>query len=426
MDTVLERTDDPRLHRQCAAQHAAMLVDKILPPVAARPRVASNTHDSRRYRIGYLSPDFGEHPVGQSIVEVLERHDKERFEVLGLSLRRHPVSAVRERIATAFDSFHDLENLDTYQKIQYCRELGLDMLVDLAGYTADSCPAILASRPAPVVASYLGFASTLGAPWVDYLIADSYVVPQVRSADYQEKLARLPGSFFPSDTRQPFSPVEPDRAREGLPQDAFVYCCFNSARRITPELMDVWMAILRETHNSVLWLQRADELAANNMRKFARDRGVDPARLVFARFVDTRAEHLARHRLADLLLDTFPYNGHSTARDALYAGVPLLTLSGRSMASRVAGSLLTALQMQDLIAEDWAHYRGMAVELAHSRDRLEQLRELMRARRHSSTLFNMASLTGHLERAFTSMIERARIGLPPADLAVSDESLEWA
>jgi predicted O-linked N-acetylglucosamine transferase (SPINDLY family) len=408
VDIVMEHSDDPLMHRQCIARQAKKLLSLI---TLSPDPIEFERRNGSRYRIGYLSPDFGNHPVGLSIVEILERSDRTRFEVIGLSLIRHPDSTVLSRLKSACDQFHEVGELDAARCIQFIRDLHLDLLIDLAGHTNDARPVYLAARLAPVQAGYLGFAGTLGEPWLDYLIADHYVIPDEQSQHYIEKIAWLPDSFFPSDTTGDLD-LACSRQSEGLPEDAIVFCCFNAAKRITPAMMRIWCGILAQVDGSVLWLQKQHDLAAERMRTMVKEHGVDPERLIFARFVEDRREHLARHRLADLYLDTFPYNSHSTARDALFAGLPLLTCSGRSYASRVAGSLLTALKLPELITNNLDEYLRLAIALGQAPDTLQLLRTRLVQQVSQSALFDSRRLARNLEELYGIMIERARAELP--------------
>jgi predicted O-linked N-acetylglucosamine transferase (SPINDLY family) len=298
------------------------------------------------------------------------------------------------------------------------RELEIDIAVDLSGYTDDSRPHILAHRPAAVQLSYLGFPGTTSAGWIDYLVTDAYVVPPDHGGYYDEALIRLPDSFFPSDTTVvvPAGPLS--RASAELPEDALVFGCFTQFMRIGPELFGSWMRILQGVPGSVLWLRSAEHAAEENLRKEAAVRGVDPQRLLFAPIVSSRLEHLERHRLVDLFLDSFPYNTHSTARDALWAGVPVLTRSGESFASRVAGSLLSSLGVPGLITRSAEEYEACAIRLGQSPTGLRALRESIESRRPNAALFDMARLTRALEDAYEEVHSRWRRGENPSPLAV--------
>jgi protein O-GlcNAc transferase len=418
LDMLMELSDDPQLHHQCARKHAEEQLQKYsCDQLFIRDEPEARQH----YRIAYLSPDFGNHPVGLSLVEVLERTDRTRFEVIGLSLQRHPDSEIRSRMVDAFDEFHELSNVDVERGIAFIRDLQLDLVVDLAGYTAESRPAYLASRVAPVQVGYLGYPGTLGAQWLDYVIADRYVIPEESFENFSEKIAWLPDSFFPTDTTLDPRAVIVSRKQEGLPEEAFVFCSFNNAKRITPGVMRLWLSLLASIGDSVLWLQRPNQMAENHMRAMALECGVDPNRLIFARFAESRLEHIARHRLADLYLDTFPYNSHSTARDALYAGLPVLTCSGRSYASRVVGSLLTALRLPELITNNFDQYQRRAIALGHVPHELQLLRAKLTQQIDQSTLFDAKLLARNLEELYKMMIGRARADLPATHVALRDD-----
>jgi protein O-GlcNAc transferase len=402
-DVILESTDDPFVQRQCASMHAAEISLRNAPK--ERFDSGPDWQPRNRLRIAYLSPDFGDHPVGLSMVEVIEKHDRAKFEVIGLSLCNHPKGAVRDRIEVACEQYHDLSILDIEHSIELVRSLRLDLLIDLAGYTAGGRPALLAARVAIVQASYLGYAGTQAASWMDYIIADHYVVRDIDIESYAEKVVRLPSCFFPTDTTVHLPDKIGSREDEGLPSNAIVFCCFNNAKRITKTMMETWLHLLQRVDNSVLWLQKGNAVACRNMKAFANQHGIDPDRLIFARFEADRALHIARHRLADLYLDTFPYNSHSTARDALLAGLPVLTCSGRSFASRVAGSMLSSLQLPQLIVEDMAAYKDRALELTQTSSKLLEIRAQLSSPAVSQRLFHTTRQVAELERAYAAMIE---------------------
>jgi predicted O-linked N-acetylglucosamine transferase (SPINDLY family) len=293
-------------------------------------------HD--RIRIGYLSADYHEHATAYLMAEFFEEHDASQVETFAISFGRDSHGEMRQRLVSAFDHFIDVRDKSDQEVAELMRELEIDIAIDLKGYTADARPGILAYRPCPVQAQYLGFPGTMGAPYIDYIIADDVIIPESHEQYYTEKVIRLPGCYQPRDSRQKISDRIPTRAEEGLPEDAFVYCCFNNNYKITPQTFDVWMAILQEVPNSVLWLYEGNSEAPNNLRIEAQNRGVDPNRLIFAKKKPLE-EHLARHQLADLFLDTLPCNAHTTARDALTAGLPVLTMMGQTFAGRVAASV---------------------------------------------------------------------------------------
>jgi predicted O-linked N-acetylglucosamine transferase (SPINDLY family) len=391
--------DEPEVHAACATSYRRWLNAQQ----GSAPRAVTRSHDER-IRVAYVSPDFRDHPVGVSIVEVLERHDRERFDIIGISLSAHDGSDVVRRIATACSSFHEVALKPDHEIAGCMRDLDVDIAVDLSGYTANGRPRVLAARPARVQAAYLGYAGTLAAPWMDYLIADRIVIPESALSHYSERVIWLRETFFPSDTSQPLPPGSRTRAEEGLPDRGFVFCCFTNPARILPEVFDVWMRVLQAVDGSVLWLA-ATGVTADNLRTAAEARGVDGRRVIFAARLASRTEHLCRQRLADLFLDTYPYNGHSTARDALWAGLPVLTCCGRTFPSRVAASLLTAAGIPELIADSLDNYERLAVALAGDPERLSAVRA--RALSAPATpLFDTGRLTRELEEAYTDMLGR--------------------
>ena len=298
---------------------------------------------------------------------------------------------------------------------------GVHILVDLSGYTRRSRPSVLEFRPASICVHYLGYPGTLGSPNVDYLIADSYVIPQGVEKFFSEAIVRLPGCYQANDDKREIADLVQTRRDAGLPEDSFVFCAFNRPYKITPELFDVWMRILRRTPGSVLWLLRDSELVESNLRREATRRGVDAQRLVFAPRV-AHGQHLARQRLADLFLDTWPVCAHTTASDALWAGLPLLTYSGSTFISRVAGSLLTAIGLPELIAPSVTAYEDMAIALARDPSALTRLRERLAANRQTHSLFDTKRFCRNLEGAFERMWDISRRGEAPHAFTVEEHS----
>ncbi len=411
---LLRVTDDPRKQLRVARAHAPhwAVTAATDPSVRAMP--------CGRIRLCYLSGDFRAHPVGESVVELLELHDRSRFEVIGASWGPHDGSAVAERIRAACDQFVDLSTLSDAAVSAELRRLNPDIAIDLVGFTAARRPVLLPERPAPIIVNYLGYPGTLGARSVDYLLADRTVIPIEERAFYDEHIAWLPQSFFPTDTSTPRDTTACSRAEQSLPTEAVVLCGFCNLQKLSAAVFSSWMRILTGAPQSVLWLQADAESARRNLRQAAELRGVDPARLIFAGRLDSRARYLARLALGDLMLDTFPYNGHSTSRDALWAGLPVLTRAGRGMASRVSAGLLHALGLDALIAHDQSVYEALAIDLAVRRAPLQELRAQLEAARAKTSLFATAALCGLVESAFTSMVARRVRGLPPEDFEVSD------
>jgi predicted O-linked N-acetylglucosamine transferase (SPINDLY family) len=384
---------------------------RIAPPLPTR---SQRPHD--RIRLGYLSADFHQHATAHLAAELFERHDRARFEVFAYSYGPDDASAMRRRLETAFDRFIDIRPLSHAQAAERIHADAVDILIDLKGHTLNARTAMLAARPAPVQVNYLGYPGTMGAEFIDYVIADAIVAPPEHQTYFTEKLATLPGCYQPSDTQRTAA-APPSRRDCGLRADGFVFCCFNNTYKITPVFFDIWMRLLRRVPGSVLWLLESNELARRNLRREAEHRGVAPDRLVFAP-IRPIAEHLARHRHADLFLDTLPCNAHTTANDALWAGLPVLTCAGATFAGRVAASAVAAAGVPELIAPSLAAYEQLALDLAHTPAKLRDLRERLELNRATAALFDLGSYVRNLEAVYARMWERWRAGEPPAAFAV--------
>jgi predicted O-linked N-acetylglucosamine transferase (SPINDLY family) len=354
-----------------------------------------------RLRIGYVSPDMRLHPIAYLLTELWERHDRERFEVYAYSIGPGEDSPLRQRIENAFEHFVDAGRDSAEATAERIRADGIQMLIDLNGFTFLGRPEIFASRPAPVQMHWLGYLGTLGADWCDYIITDRYATPPEMQPHFTERFLYLAGGYTPSDTRREIDPAPQSRSAQGLPDDAIVFCCFNNTYKIGPVVFDAWMRILSAVPNSVLWLSPTSDAARANLLREASARGVAPERLVFA----PRAElgtYLARLRLADLFLDTWPYNAGTTANDALYVGLPLLTCAGETMAGRVAASQLLTIGMPELVTRDLEAYEAVAIALGRSSERLAELRRKLAVRRTASCLFDMERYTRGFEDALVA------------------------
>jgi predicted O-linked N-acetylglucosamine transferase (SPINDLY family) len=372
-----------------------------------------------RIRIGYVSADFRQHPVGYLAAGLFEAHDRARFEVIGFSIGPDDGSDIRRRLAQAFDRFIDVAALGVDEVARRIRAEEIDLLVDLNGFTQNARPGIFARRPAPVQVNYLGFPGTMGADYIDYIVADSVLVPRAHHDAYAEKVVTLPHSYMPHDAAgRAISETGLERAQFGLPDDAFVFCCFNNAYKVNPRAFASQMRILKAVEGSVLWLSENHPAAVAHLRQHAADAGVAPERLVFATRVASMADHLARHRLADLFLDTLPYNAHTTASDALWAGLPVLTAIGESFAGRVAASLLTAIGLPELIVQTVEQFENRAIEFATVPEKLSSIRERLAKNRSTSALFDTQLFARHLEAAYATMMERSRAGLSPQPIQV--------
>jgi protein O-GlcNAc transferase len=410
--TLIRFSDKPALHLQCAR---AFIADKTgaLPA----PLWTGERWSHKRIRVAYLSADFHQHATAYLIAELIERHDRARFEIMGISFGRDDGSDIRRRVIGAFDWVHAARSNSDREIAQILRERKVDIAVDLKGYTQESRPEILAYRPAPIQASYLGYPGTMGADFIDYIIADPVVIPPDQDGCYSEKIVRLPDSYQCNDSKRAIAGRTPSRQDAGLPEHGFVFCCFNNNYKILPPVFDVWMRLLRAVPDSVLWLLRENVVAEGNLQREAKARGVDPARLVFADRMPL-AEHLARHRLADLFLDTLPYNAHTTASDALWAGLPVLTCQGTAFAARVASSLLNAVGLPELVTTSPADYEALALRLAGDAKLLGELRARLAANRRTHPLFDTPRFCRHIEAAYARMWETWQRGEAPESFAV--------
>ncbi len=403
--------DDAMTHRRYAEGLRDLVVVRPHPPLW-RQRAP---HE--RIRVGYLSGDLGTHPVGFLMAYILGRSDKSRFEFHGFSFGPDEESEVRTRLRQAFDHFHEVRGLSDEALANVMAELQIDIAVDLGGYTTGGNLGALARRPAPIQVNYLGFPGTLAADFIDYVIADPVVLPFDQQAAYAEAIVHLPDCYLPCDTSRAIAAEPPSREEVGLPADGFVFCCFNAAWKMTPPVFDVWMRLLKAVEGSVLWLSSDGHADANLVREAER-RGVNPARLVFKKRLEFD-RHLASHRLADIFLDTWPYNAHATASEALFAGLPVLTRRGSAFAGRVGASLLTNLGLPELITESLEDYEALALALARDPRRLATIREKLARHRESSPLFDGDRYVRNLETAFKTMHQARLEGRAPASFTVA-------
>jgi predicted O-linked N-acetylglucosamine transferase (SPINDLY family) len=397
----------PEDQLDCARSWSAAKYPALAPRIWQGP-----IYRHERIRVAYVSADFHQHATAYLAAGLFECHDKSRFDITAISVGQDDASEMRGRLKQAFDQFIEARALSDDAIAERVRSAEIDILVDLKGFTQDARTGVFARRPAPIQVNYLGFPATMGADYIDYLIADRIVVPASHKAHYAEKIAYVPGSYQINDAKRPISGRSFARAELGLPDTGFVFCCFNNNFKIFPDVFACWMRLLKQREDSVLWLLEDNAGAAANLRQEARMSGVDPDRLVFAKRA-ALPEHLARHRAADLFLDTLPYNAHTTASDALWAGVPVLTQIGETFAGRVAASLLRAVGLPELITETRGAYEQRALDLATHPAELSRLREKLAQTRLSAPLFDTRSSTRHLERAYLAMYERYQAGLPP-------------
>jgi protein O-GlcNAc transferase len=397
---------------QCARRWSESNFRSVRGPVWRGER-----YDHDRIHVAYLSADFHQHATSHLMAGMFEHHDRSRFQVTGISVGPNDNSDMRRRVEAAFERFVNAEPQGDDQIADLVRRLEVDILVDLKGFTQGARTGILAMRAAPVQVNYLGFPGTIGAGFIDYIVADRTLVPEDQHDCYAEKIVRLPDSYQANDKRRSIAERIPARVELGLPDTGFVFCCFNDNYKITPNVFSVWMRILGAVEESVLWLFEDNPTAASNLRREAEARGIAPRRLVFARKLPN-AEHLARHRCADLFLDTLTYGAHTTASDALWTGLPVLTCLGETFAGRVGASLLNALQLPELITTTPDAYEQLAIELAKNPAKLAALKAKLDRHRLTTPLFHTAQFTGHIEAAYAAMMERHRAGLSPDHIRI--------
>ncbi|MFA7240905.1 MAG: tetratricopeptide repeat protein [Sulfuricellaceae bacterium] len=413
---VLGLVANPALQRKAAETYAREKYP-LNPVLGAIPKRAK--HD--KIRLGYYSTDFRKHVLSYLMAGLFECHDKERFELIAFSLGPDTQDEMRQRVSAAFDRFIDVENLSDQEVAKLSRELGIDIAIDLNGYTEGCRTGIFACRAAPLQVNYLGYPGTMGVEYIDYIVADRLLIPVERQRQYAEKMVYLPHSYWPNDAKLEIADKRFSREEVGLPSEGFVFCCFNNNYKITPATFDGWMRILKQVEGAVLWLFEDTPAAAENLKKEAMQRGVAPERLLFDKRLPhaPHSEHFARIRVADLVLDTLPYNAGATASDALWAGVPVLTLIGEAYVGRIAASLLNAIGLPELITTNQEEYEHLAIRLATHPEELKQIREKLAGNRLSTPLFDTVLYARHIEAAYKVMFERYQADLPPEHTAFS-------
>jgi protein O-GlcNAc transferase len=406
-------SDSARNLRRCAEIFAA---DKY--PRSQTPLWRGERYNNEKIRLGYLSGEFRYQATSILMAELFELHDKNRFELFAFDNGWDDGSGIRKRINRAFDAIVDISSLDDLQTATTIKQKQIDILVNLNGYFGEERTEVFSRRPAPIQVSYLGFPGTMGTDYIDYLIADPCVIPPEQQACYAEKIAYLPETYQVNDTKRAIAEREPTRAEAMLPKTGFVFCCFNNSYKITPEIFELWMRLLHKVNGSTLWLLEANAAVPRNLRREADRLGILPERLIFAQPVNL-PEHLARHRLADLFLDTLPYNAHTTASDALWAGVPVLTCLGSTFPGRVAASLLQAIGLSELITTSLSDYEALALKLAHESSLLQAVKAKLVRNRDTYPLFDTVRFTRHIEAAYVTMWERYQRREEPQAFAVA-------
>lgn len=416
---LLALTDSPGLQLQCAELQRRCTELPASPP--AVPHWTGPRHGHERLRIGYLSADLTEHAMAYLMAGVFEQHDRRRFETMAFALRKDEHSVTGRRVRAAFERVIDAAGLSDAAIAARVRAEEVDVLVDLMGHTGGCRAGVLAHRPAPVQVSYLGFPASIGRSIADYIVADEFVIPPERRGSYGESVVYLPDCFQANDDRRSAAAPSPSRAQVGLPAGAFVWCSFHSSYKINPPLFDVWARLLLATPGSVLWVYCDSDAALRNLQREALSRGLSPERIIAAPKA-SYGQHLARIGLADLCLDTWPFNGGTTTSDALWAGVPVVTYAGRSFASRMSGSLLRCAGLEDLVTGSLEDYERAALDAARDARRLQEFRMRLAANRGVNPLFDTARFCRHLEAAYAEMHARRQRGERPESFRVAREA----
>jgi protein O-GlcNAc transferase len=415
---MLSYSSDQSLQLLCAKNYIQERI--FVPP---QPLWGGEIWRNEKIKVAYVSGDFRAHALAYPVVELFERHDRSKFEVIGISLGPDDRSEMRTRLMTAFDRFIEVATKSDEDVARLINDLRVDIAVDLQGYHEGARPGIFAFRPAPIQVNYLAFPGTVGADFIDYIIADATVLPLDQQPHYSEKIVHLPGCYQVNDQKRIVAPGTPSREEAGLPVEGFVFCCFNNNWKITPAIFNVWMRLLGALDGSVLWLLNDNEHAVKNLRKEAAARIIDPKRLVFAERISIQ-DHLARHRLADLFLDTLPYNAHATANDALWAGLPVLTCQGEAFAGRVAASLLKAIGLSDLVTHTLEQYEALALRLARDRNLLRGYQDRLAENRLNHPLFDTNRFRPHIEAAYFRMWELWQQNEKPKSFEVAAKGLQ--
>ena len=417
---VLGLLDDTRLQSIAARQWINRKSPRITPEIHFKIKARGE-----KVRLGFFSADFRTHPLSQLMAGIFESHDRTKFDLIAFSFGSAAKDEMRERIRRAFDQFIDVRFKDDREVAELARNLKVDIAIDLMGFTAGFRTGIFSHQCAPIQVNYLGYPGTMSAEYIDYIIADTTIVPEEMAHFYTEKMVYLPNSYYPNSYKiDQGDQILPQRnfirSDLNLPDQSFVFCCFNNSYKILPEVFDSWMRIMKTVKESVLWLLDENDTSTNNLKREAANRGISPARLLFAKRMPL-ADHLARHRCADLFLDTLPYNAHTTASDALWAGLPVITRIGESVASRVAASLLGAVGLSELITTSAEEYEQLAIRLATHPDEMKALKKKLSDNKLSSKLFDTPLYVRGLESAYAAMYERYQAGLEPDHIYIRDE-----
>jgi len=409
--------DSPSLQRTCAE----LFVAERFPEKFVLPHFPLPTKKPK-IKVGYFSQDFRDHAVSFLMAEVFELHNRDLFEVHAFSIGFQSNGPMRERLIKGVDFFHDVANMSDIGVAEMARKIGIDVAFDLAGFTGGSRTNIFAYRIAPLQVSYIGYLGTIGAPYIDYLVADHVLVPDEAREHYSEKLIFLP-HYQANDSKRPVPPNKFTKKDFGIEEGVFTFACLNTEFKITPEIFSAWMRILSAVPNSVLMLLTSDDTTVANLKRHAAERGIDPNRLVFTGRIP-REDYLARFRCVDLFLDTNPYNAGTTASDALWVGLPVLTLMGKSFSARICASILSAMDLPELITTDIAQYEAKAIELAKTPKKLAAIRQKIEKNKVDTQLFNPQFFTKNLEFALQAICENYWAGKPPVDIDCCEVNIE--
>ena len=415
---LLSLIDEPSIHKKAAEIYSNNRFPKldVLPKLSPYP-------NHKKIRIGYFSPDFKNHPVSFLTAELYEIHDRNQFEIHAFSFGIDTKDEINIRIKAGVDYFHDVQMMSDHDVVKLARALEIDIAIDLAGFTGLSRTNIFAMSAAPIQVNYLGYPGTMAVDYIDYLIADHTVIPNDKKIYYSEKIVFMPNSYQPNDSKTKVSKKSFTRKDFGLPETGFVFCCINTHYKINPNVFAGWMNILSKVERSVLWLSYGNNAAINHLKKEAKKFGINEDRLVFAPFLSLREDHLGRIKLADLFLDTLPFNAITTASDALRMGLPVLTYIGNSFTSRVSSSLLKAVNLPEMITSTQEEYETLAIRLATHPEKLKIIKDKLIDNLPTSPLYNTSLYIRNLEAAYQIMYKRYQDGLDPVDIEIDVEKI---
>jgi protein O-GlcNAc transferase len=412
---LLSLIDEPSIHRKAAEISSK----NMFPKLGIFPKI-SFYHNHKKIRIGYFSPDFKNHPVSYLAAELYEIHDRSKFEIHAFSFGPDTKDELNIRIKAGVDYFHDVQMRSDQDIVKLSRSLEIDIAIDLTGFTGKARTNIFAMSAAPLQVNYLGYPGTMAIDYIDYLIADHIVIPNEKKIHYSEKIVFMPNSYQPNNSRFEVLKIDVIKKNFGLPSNGFIFCSFNNQSKISPSTFAGWMRILKATNNSILWLYVVNVNAAKNLKKEAKQFGINEDRLIFAQNI-LHKDHLKRIQLADLFLDTLPYNGHTTTSEALKMGLPVLTSIGSSFASRVSASLLTAVNLSEMITSTQEEYETLAIQLATHPEKLKVIKDKLVQNLPTAPLFNTKLYTLNLEAAYQIMYKRYQDGLDPDDIEINVE-----